>query len=224
MSRKCTATKKSGKKCTNNAVPGKRKCGIHSKHRKTGAVSNAYLPRDKSIVLDVIESICKEIQITPQITSNGKIQTPILNVTLPSAIRSMYSPPLPRILTLSNEFLEDDDEELYYDLNTTPNQRITPSGISLLKKMASWWLAEKKKEKKNKNVIVRIQGGIQGGNDVGYRDILDSGNRKYMYILNVHGIYDLMIDFYTLGVNLSLIVKAAKQTPFVLKNLWKSSK
>ena len=45
-----------------------------------------------------------------------------------------------------------------------------------------------------------------------------------MYILNVHGIYDLMIDFYTLGVNLSLIVKAAKQTPFVLKNLWKSSK
>ena len=224
MSRKCTATKKSGKKCTNNALPGKRKCGIHSKHRKTGAVSNAYLPRDKSIVLDVIESICKEIQITPQITSNGKIQTPILNVTLPSAIRSMYSPPLPRILTLSNEFLEDDDEELYYDLNTTPNQRITPSGISLLKKMASWWLAEKKKEKKNKKVIVRIRGGIQGGNDVGYRDILDSGNHKYMYILNVHGIYDLMIDFHTLGVTLSLIVKAAKQTPFVLKNLWKSSK
>ena len=223
MSRKCTATKKSGKKCTNNALPGKRKCGIHSKHRKTGAVSNAYLPRDKSIVLNVIESICKEIQIVPQIT-NDNIETPNLNVTLPLAIRSMYSPPLPRILTLSTE-AEDDDEELYYELwSTTPNQRITPSGISLFKKMASWWLAEKKKEKKHKNVIVRIRGGIQGGNDVGYRDILDSGNHKYMYILNVHGIYDLMIDFHTLGVTLSLIVKVAKQTPFVLKNLWKSSK
>lgn len=219
MPRKCTATKKSGKKCTNNALPGKRKCGIHS---KTGAVSNAYLPRDKSIVLNVIESICKEIQIVPQITSNGNIATPILKITLPSAIRSMYSPPLPRILTLSNEFLDDDDEELYYELSTTPNQQITPSGISLFKKMASWRLAEKKK--KHKNVIVGIRGGIQGGNDVGYRDILNSGNHKYMYILNVHGIYDLMIDFYTLGVTLSLIVKAAKQTPFVLKNLWKSSK
>lgn len=222
MSRKCTATKKSGKKCTNNALPGKRKCGIHAKHRKTGAVSNAYLPRDKSIVLDVIESIWKEIQIVPQIT-NDNIETPILNVTLPLAIRSMYSPPLPRILTLSTE-AEDDDEELYYELSTTPNKRITPSGISLLKKMASWRLAEKKKEKKHKNVIVRIDKGGGGHQDFAFRDILDIGNRAYMYILNVHGIYDLEIDFDSSGVFLELIVNAAKQKTFVLKNLWKSSK
>ncbi len=223
MTRKCTATKKSGKKCTNNALPGKRKCGIHSKHRKTGAVSNAYLPRDKSIVLDVIESICKEIQIVPQIT-NDNIETPNLNVTLPLAIRSMYSPPLPRILTLSTE-AEDDDEELYYELwSTNPNQRITPSGISLFKKMASWWLAEKKKEKKHKNVIVRIKKGGGGNEDFAFRDIFDIGNRAYMYILNVHKIYDLMIDFHSSGVSLDLIVNVAKQKTFVLKNLWKSSK
>lgn len=223
MSRKCTATKKSGKKCTNNALPGKRKCGIHSKHRKTGAVSNAYLPRDKSIVLDVIESICKEIQIVPQIT-NDNIETPILKVTLPSAIRSMYSPPLPRILTLSTEFLEDDDEELYYEWSTTQNHRITPSGISLFKKMASWWLAEKKKEKKHKNVIVRIKKGGGGHQNFAFRDILDIGNRAYIHILNVHGIYDLIIDFHSSGVFLEMFVNAAKQKQFVLKHLWKSSK
>ena len=90
--------------------------------------------------------------------------------------------------------------------------------------MASWWLAEKKKRKKHKNVIVRIKKGGGGNENFAFRDILDIGNRAYIHILNVHEIYDLMIDFDSSGVFLDLIVKAAKQTPFVLKNLWKSSK
>lgn len=50
MPRTCTATTKStGKKCTNSALPGKRKCGVHAKRPSKRVVSNGIFSGQSAI-------------------------------------------------------------------------------------------------------------------------------------------------------------------------------